>query len=227
MKILDAPEIPMAGSHKEQSTFRGLAAESSDHAMDPAVKPREVELHGVRKSRILDWRFVPLILFGLLIIFFWRGLSLDPQNLPSVQINKPMPAFQLPILGVAEKQFVSKAMQGQISLLNVWASWCEACREEQVFLLQLAREGVPIYGINYKDITHDAMHWLSEWGNPYKIIGEDIAGRAAIDLGVYGAPETFLIDQKGIIRYRHAGVLNARIWQRDFMPRIRALEEKI
>lgn len=171
------------------------------------------------------WRVIPLVLFTLLVIFFWRGLSLDPQNLPSVKLGQTLPSFKLPTLDAGAAEFTPADMFGKVVLLNVWASWCDACTSEQVFLLQLAREGVPIYGLNYKDRPEDASQWLSEWGNPYKLIGSDVLGQVAIDLGVYGAPETFLIDKTGAIQYRHAGVLTAEIWQRDFLPRMKQLEK--
>lgn len=177
--------------------------------------------------KVVSWRLIPFLVFALLVVFLWRGLSLDPQNLPSVQLGKVLPAFQLPILGVKKGQLTPASMRGRIVLLNVWASWCAACAEEQVFLLQLAREGMPIYGINYKDTTQNALHWLKEWGSPYKMVGEDVSGRVVIDLGVYGAPETFLIDSHGTIQFRHAGALNATVWQRDFIPRIRQLEHAV
>lgn len=169
------------------------------------------------------WRLLPLTLFALLAFFFWRGLSLNPQDLPSVKLGQSLPMFELPALDQKDAKFTSQTMQGQVALLNVWASWCEACTQEQVFLLQLARQGVVIYGLNYKDSTEDATHWLTEWGNPYKAIGSDTRGQVAIDLGVYGAPETFLIDKAGIIQYRHAGILTTKIWEEAFVPRIAAL----
>ena len=171
------------------------------------------------------WRLAPLFVFGVLAAFLWRGLSLNPQQLPSVRIDKPLPDFQLKTIGSSETLFTPLAMRGHVALLNVWASWCGSCTEEQVFLLQLAREGVAIYGLNYKDNSDDAVHWLSEWGNPYQLIGADESGRVAIDLGVYGAPETFLIDKSGIVRYRHVGVLTAAAWQTAFLPRIKRLEK--
>ncbi len=174
--------------------------------------------------KMIFLRLIPLILFVLLVSFFWRGLSLDPQDLPSVQLGKQLPLFQLPVLGDQTAPFTPATMRGQVVILNIWASWCAACADEQVFLLQLAREGMPIYGINYKDNRHDALKWLSEWGNPYQMIGVDTSGRVAIDLGVYGAPETFLIDKEGTIRYRHAGALSAAVWQQAFVPRIQQLE---
>lgn len=173
--------------------------------------------------KTLHWRLLPLAIFVVLVIFLWRGLSLDPQKLPSAQLGKALPQFQLPLLG-ENKLFNLKDMQGQVVLLNVWASWCAACVEEQVFLMKLARETVPIYGLNYKDNTENAQQWLKEWGNPYQAIAEDKEGRVAIDLGVYGAPETFLIDKKGVIRFRHVGVLDESSWTTDFLPRIKQLQ---
>lgn len=171
-------------------------------------------------------RLLPLLLFALLVIFLWRGLSLDPKNLPSVQLGQVLPVFKLPVLGSDNTNFRSDRLKGQVALLNVWASWCEACVEEQGFLMTLAKDGVPIFGINYKDDPKDAMQWLGEWGNPYQIIGRDSNGKVAIDLGVYGAPETFLIDKDGVIRYRHAGILDKQSWVADFLPRIRELNAK-
>ena len=176
--------------------------------------------------KAVHWRIIPFIVFALLVIFLWRGLSLDPHNLPSAQLGKSLPEFRVPSLGDSQKELTHTTFRGQIALLNVWASWCAACVDEQVFLLQLAREGVAIYGLNYKDNTQEATQWLAAWGNPYKMVGNDADGKVAIDLGVYGAPETFLVDRAGIILYRHAGVLNATIWQREFLPRILELEHK-
>lgn len=169
------------------------------------------------------WRFLPLLLLILLGYFFWRGLSLDPKNLPSAQIGKAIPTFKLQLLGNEECTLTSKALQGQVYLLNVWASWCNSCAQEQLFLLQLAREGMPIYGLNYKDNSQRAKKWLTEWGDPYRLVGEDPQGKLAIDLGVYGTPETFLVDREGIIRYRYAGVLDEQIWLQEFLPRIQQL----
>lgn len=174
--------------------------------------------------RKIGWRAVPIIFFVLLSLFLWRGLSLDPHNLPSVQLGKSVPVFTLPQLQQSDASFSSTQLQGQVALLNVWASWCEACVEEQVFMLQLAREGVPIYGLNYKDKSVDALQWLVQWGNPYKMIAQDANGKVAIDLGVYGAPETFVIDKKGIIRYRHVGIMNQAAWLKDILPLMKKLE---
>ena len=175
--------------------------------------------------RRVGWRVIPIILFLLLCVFLWRGLSLDPHNLPSVQLGKELPAFTLPQLQSSKSSFSSSQLRDQVVLLNVWASWCEACVEEQVFMLQLAREGVPIYGLNYKDKSPDALQWLEQWGNPYKLVIQDIDGRVAIDLGVYGAPETFVIDKKGIIRYRHVGIMKQEVWLKEILPLMKKLEQ--
>lgn len=170
------------------------------------------------------WRVLPLLFFVILVIFLWRGLSLDPKMLPFAQLDKPLPPFVLPGLQ-PNTEFTSKQVQGQISLLNVWASWCESCRAEQSFLLALAQT-LPIYGLNYKDEPTDARRWLQEFGNPYRAIGQDQEGKLAMDLGVYGVPETFLIDAQGRIRFRYAGLMDEKIWQTEFLPRIKKLKGK-
>ena len=167
------------------------------------------------------WRILPLVLFAGLAFFLWRGLSLDPKKLPSAQIGRVLPSFSIPVLGENGKLVQSSELIGHYFLLNVWASWCSACIEEQVFLLQLSHKGIPIYGLNYKDDPEQAQKWLAEWGNPFQRIGVDKTGKVGIDLGVYGAPETFLIDEKGIIRFRHVGVLDAKSWNNEFLPLLR------
>ncbi|MCW8386026.1 DsbE family thiol:disulfide interchange protein [Fluoribacter dumoffii] len=175
--------------------------------------------------RKIGWKVVPIAFFLLLCIFLWRGLSLNPYELPSVQLGKPLPQFSLPQLQEPNTFFNSTQLKGQVVLLNVWASWCAACIDEQVFMLHLAREGVPLYGLNYKDKPDDALRWLEQWGNPYKLVFEDRDGKVAIDLGVYGAPETFVIDKKGTIRYRHVGVMTKQVWLKEIAPLIKQLEE--
>jgi len=177
--------------------------------------------------KVLALRLMPLFLFIILIGFFWYSLSLDPKKLPSAKLGKPLPNFVLPVLGNPNLKLSQNDLNGKISILNVWASWCSSCVDEQIFLLHLARIGVTIYGLNYKDNQDDAINWLSSWGNPYKLIGSDLDGKVAIDLGVYGAPETFLIDKFGTIRFRYAGVLTSKIWQQEFMPRINEMEHNL
>ncbi|WP_131779445.1 DsbE family thiol:disulfide interchange protein [Legionella bozemanae] len=173
----------------------------------------------------IGWKVIPITLFLLLCVFLWRGLSLNPHELPSVQLGKSLPHFNLPELHHPNSFFSSTQLYGQVVLLNVWASWCAACVDEQVFMLQLAREGVPIYGLNYKDKSYDALRWLKQWGNPYKRVIQDQDGKVAIDLGVYGAPETFVIDKKGIIRYRHAGIMTQEMWLKEISPLMKQLEQ--
>lgn len=170
------------------------------------------------------FRLLPLGLFALLVGFFYRGLSLDPHDIPSVQLGKTLPHFELPPLERGAQSFSSQSLRGRNVLLTVWASWCAACIDEQRFLLQLAQQGWPIYGLNYKDSADNATQWLATWGNPFQAVGVDAAGKVAIDLGVYGAPETFLIDAQGVIRHRHAGVLDEAVWQHDFVPKIQTME---
>jgi cytochrome c biogenesis protein CcmG, thiol:disulfide interchange protein DsbE len=173
------------------------------------------------------WRNVPIVLFILLCIFLCRGLFLNPRLLPSVQIGKHIPTFRLTQLGTPLSVFTEKDLGHRVVLLNVWASWCSACVEEQIFLMQLAKDGVPLFGINYKDVAKDALHWLKLWGNPYQKIGWDVSGKTAIDLGVYGAPETYVIDKKGIIRYRHAGIMTEEVWVKIIKPLMQDLERDV
>lgn len=173
----------------------------------------------------MGWKIIPITLFLLLCVFLWRGLSLNPHDLPSAQLGKAVPHFSLPQLHDPDSFFSSKQLRDQVVLLNVWASWCSACVDEQVFMLQLAREGIPIYGLNYKDKSADALQWLEQWGNPYKRIIQDHDGKVAMDLGVYGAPETFVIDKKGIIRYRHVGIMTQEVWLKEISPLIKHLEQ--
>lgn len=174
----------------------------------------------------IGWKLLPILFFLMICVVFFRGLSLDPHHLPSVQIGKQMPSFNLPELQNPQVQFHSNQIKGKVFLLNVWASWCSACVDEQVFLMQLAREGVAIYGLNYKDDNKQALAWLKQWGNPYKNTISDSQGTTAIDLGVYGAPETFIIDKQGVIRYRHAGIMNQELWVKEMLPLMKKLEQQ-
>ena len=170
----------------------------------------------------LHWRLIPFFIFLVMVILLWKGLELDPRNLPSAKIDQNLPNFNLNSL--ENKPFNPQVMLGEPFLLNVWASWCLSCADEQETLMKLASQGIVIWGLNYKDNPDDAKQWLSEWGNPYKAVGEDIDGKTAIDLGVYGAPETFLIDKNGVIKYRHVGVLTGRVWEKEFLPRLNDLK---
>ena len=152
-------------------------------------------------------RLMPLIIFAVLVIFLAVGLTLNPREVPSPLIGKPAPEFELPLL-LQDGSFSNKDLIGHVTLVNVWASWCFACRQEHEVVKHLSREGVRIIGLNYKDEASDAKQWLAKLGNPYQAIAADRDGRIAIDWGVYGAPETFLIDQQGIIRHKVIGPLS-------------------
>lgn len=172
------------------------------------------------------WQIIPLLLFIFLATFLWKGLSLKPDELPSMQVGKKLPNFKLPSISLHARKsdiFLSKSILGEISLLNVWSSWCSACTEEQSFLLKLSNDGIRIYGLNYKDNTKAAIEWLKIWGDPYIVSGVDKDGMVGFDFGVYGSPETFLLDKHGVVKYRYAGILNEVIWQEKFIPLINQL----
>tara|TARA_B110000503_G_scaffold142184_1_gene238177 strand:- start:3531 stop:4082 length:552 start_codon:yes stop_codon:yes gene_type:complete len=155
--------------------------------------------------------FLPLVLFGGLVLLLFRGLSLDPTELPSALIDAPVPAFELPDLSTG--MMVSEAIfTGEPALLNVWATWCYSCRIEHPYLLQLAAAGVKIIGLNYKDEPDSARPWLTDLGDPYRLNISDTEGTLGLDLGVYGAPETFVISTDGRVLYRHVGVVDESVW---------------
>lgn len=162
--------------------------------------------------------FIPLVVFAVLAVFFWRGLSLDPNKMPSALLDKPVPPFSLPRLQNPAELRTQSLLQGKVSLLNVWATWCVTCRDEHAFLNKLKQQGVYIIGIDYKDNQEDAQRWIAELGNPYADIISDEDGRLGLDLGVFGAPETYVIDKQGIIRYKHIGDLNQKVWDETIKP---------
>lgn len=169
---------------------------------------------------------VPATIFAIMIVFFWTGLKLNPTEIPSPLIGKPSPAFELPMLRDASVKITQASLQGEISLLNVWATWCGGCRQEHEFLMQLAAEKlIPIYGLNYRDERDSALAWLAQLGDPYKANAFDENGLVSIDWGVYGAPETFLIDASGVVRYKHIGPLTPEVWRNKLQPRIRLMTE--
>ena len=168
----------------------------------------------------------PLLLFLALAGLLYKGLSLDPHRVPSPLIGKPAPAFSLPRLQQPEAVLSSDDLKGKVSLLNVWATWCVACRAEHPLLVQLARQGVPIYGLNYKDKRPDAQRWLQRYGNPYLANAFDADGRVGIDWGVYGTPETFVIDKHGVIRFKQIGPLTREVIDRTLLPLLKRLQEE-
>lgn len=169
---------------------------------------------------------LPLALFLVLVAFLAIGLSRDPHEIPSPLVNKPAPAFALPVLSSPQQSFKSAEMRGKVWLLNAWASWCVACREEHPLLLELSRSGVvPIYGLDYKDQPQDALAWLSEFGNPYTLVLSDADGRTGIDFGVYGVPETFVIDRNGVIRYKQIGPVTEEALEKKIIPLVKELQK--
>jgi cytochrome c biogenesis protein CcmG/thiol:disulfide interchange protein DsbE len=167
--------------------------------------------------------FIPLAIFVLLGVLFWRGLSLDPNEMPSALLNKPVPVFELPVIPApGNPQGLVTANQemlkGKVSLLNVWATWCLPCRQELPFFNTLKAQGIQIYGINYKDDNAEAQRWLSEFHNPFVFSVLDADGRLGVNLGVFGYPETYVVDKQGVIRYKHIGEMNAQIWEKTIKP---------
>jgi cytochrome c biogenesis protein CcmG/thiol:disulfide interchange protein DsbE len=164
-----------------------------------------------------------LVLVGLLAV----GLRLDPREVPSPLIGKPAPAFELPLLQQPDKSFSQKDMLGTVWVMNVWASWCPPCLVEHPVVSEFARSGIaPVVGLNYKDAREDALPWLKRNGDPFKVTVFDAAGRIAIDYGVYGVPETYVIDRKGIIRYKRVGPLTPEIVQNKVRPLIEELSKR-
>lgn len=171
---------------------------------------------------------IPLVLFLVLVLVL--GLALksgkDPHEVPSPLINKPAPAFQLPQLHDPSKTFSAAEMKGKVWLLNVWASWCVSCREEHPVLVQLARSGaLPVYGLDWKDKPEDALDWLQQLGDPYTVSFSDFDGKVAIDYGVYGAPESYVIDKNGVIRYKQIGAITPEVLKTKILPLVRELNK--
>ena len=171
---------------------------------------------------------VPLGVFVLLLAFLWLGFGLkDPRLLPSVLIDKPFPVFELPDLHDPAQLRHREDLLGKMALVNVWATWCPNCLVEHPELLRISKEeGLPIYGINYNDDTAKALRWLERYEDPFAFSVVDKAGALVIDLGVYGAPETFLMDAKGVIRYRHVGPVTPEVWAQRFQPIIEHLRDE-
>jgi len=169
---------------------------------------------------------IPIVVFLLLVVVFSFGLFNDPRELPSPFLGQQAPTFQAPSLKEPERTVGSADYAGKMALVNVWATWCVSCRVEHPYLNQLTQQGVPIYGVNYKDEDQDALRWLQELGNPYRLNIVDADGSLGLDLGVYGAPETYLVDAGGVIRYRHVGVVDERVWRDILQPLYQELLEE-
>lgn len=168
---------------------------------------------------------LPLVAFVVLVGFLAVGLNLNPREVPSPLVGKPAPIFELPQLADAGKKFSPTEMKGKVWLLNVWASWCVSCRQEHPLLVEMARaQVVPIVGLDYKDQREDGLRWLKQYGNPYDMVAFDADGRVGIDYGVYGVPETYVIDQAGVIRHKHIGPVTSEALEKKILPLIRELK---
>ena len=174
------------------------------------------------------WKFlVPMAAFLALVVFFALGLNpkRDIHELPSPLIGKPAPGFKLSEVMNPDKSVSSADLAGQVYVFNVWATWCGACRAEHETLLAISQQKVvPIIGLDWKDERDQARAWLSQLGNPYTAVAFDSEGRTAIDWGVYGAPETYLVDKKGRIRFKHIAPMTIEVWNTEFLPRIQAAQ---
>ncbi|MCQ4320930.1 DsbE family thiol:disulfide interchange protein [Stutzerimonas stutzeri] len=156
---------------------------------------------------------LPLAIFLLVAVFLYRGLFLDPTELPSALIGKPLPSFSLPSVEDPQRLISAEDIKGKPALVNVWATWCVACKVEHPVLNKLAQQGVNIYGVNYKDDNAAAQKWLRDFHDPYQLNIRDEQGSLGLDLGVYGAPETFIVDKQGVIRHKYVGVIDERVWR--------------
>jgi len=169
-------------------------------------------------------RWLPLVLFLVLVGFFAKGLFLNPREVPSPFIGRTAPAFTLPLVGDANASFSPADMKGKVWLLNVWAPWCVSCRQEHPVLMQIAQSGrIPIVGLNWKDKEREAEALLARTGSPYVAVPEDLDGKVGINYGVTGTPETYLIDQAGIVRMKHIGPISAEVWQDKIEPKLKEL----
>jgi cytochrome c biogenesis protein CcmG/thiol:disulfide interchange protein DsbE len=169
-------------------------------------------------------RWLPLVFFIVLVGFFAKGLFLDPREVPSPFIGRQAPMFTLPLVGDANASFSPADMKGRVWMLNVWAPWCVSCRQEHGFLMQLAQSKViPIVGLNWKDKDREASSLLARTGSPYVAVPEDLDGRVGIDYGVTGTPETYIIDQAGVVRLKHIGPIGAEVWKDKFEPKLKEL----
>jgi cytochrome c biogenesis protein CcmG, thiol:disulfide interchange protein DsbE len=170
---------------------------------------------------------LPVLVFLGLVVLLGIGLSLNPREIPSALIGKPVPDFKLPPVRGRTLGLATADLKGEVSLVNVFASWCVACREEHPLFMRIRAESmVPIHGLNYKDAPKDAAEWLDTLGDPYTRTGADLNGRVAIDWGVYGVPETFIIDRDGRIRYKQIGAVTPRIWEKEMFPLIERLRRE-
>lgn len=170
---------------------------------------------------------LPFAVFVVVVGFLAVGLRLDPREVPSPLVGKAAPNFLLPQLHEPDQSFSPKDMAGKVWLLNFWASWCNGCKDEHPVLMQLAKSGeVPVYGVDYKDQREEALQWLKQWGNPYPLVAVDASGRVGIDYGVYGVPETYVIDKSGMIRFKQIGPVDQNALQNKILPLVKELQNQ-
>ena len=170
---------------------------------------------------------LPVAIFAVLVGFLAVGLTLNPREIPSPLVGRVAPGFSLPQLHESDKVFSPKELVGKVWLLNFWASWCNGCKEEHPVLMRMAQAGnVPIYGMDYKDRHDEALTWLRRHGNPYVLTAVDEAGRVGINYGVYGVPETYVIDKQGVIRYKQIGPLDDEVVAKTIIPLVKELQVK-
>ena len=177
-------------------------------------------------SAVLDRpkSWLPLAIFAALVVLLGVGLTLNPREVPSPLIGKPAPHFELPLLADASKTFTPEDMKGKVWMFNVWASWCTSCRQEHPILAEFAKTGlVPVIGLDYKDQRDDGLAYLAKLGNPYSVVAYDPKGLVGLDYGVYGTPETYVIDRRGVIRYKRIGPLTPQILEQKVIPLINEL----
>lgn len=175
----------------------------------------------------IAFKLLPLIVFLAIAGFLAKGLTLDPAELPSPLIDKEAPLFTSSLLPEGSGEFSSQSLSGQVWVLNVWASWCGPCIQEHPYMKALAlRSAVPLVGLNYKDAPDDAMSWLARLGNPYSHLLDDRLGNVGLDWGVYGVPETFIIDQRGRVRYKHVGPVDETALEENLLPVIEQLQKE-
>lgn len=167
-------------------------------------------------------RLIPLLAFIALVVLLFVGVRMnsgkDTSAIPSPLIGKPVPVLNLPELNMPQQSISLADLKGRAFVLNIWGSWCVSCRIEHPIITEMSKSGALVVGYNYKDSAEDARLWLNQFGNPYALIIQDEDGKAALDWGIYGAPETFVIDDKGIVRYKHVGPLTTEIVQQDILP---------
>jgi len=202
---------------------RELAPAAADGALERRACPREPGSRGPERRR---WRyFWPLAVFAVIGAFFAVGLTLDPREIPSPLLGKAVPEFTLPPVKGRTLGLSAADLRGEVSVVNVFASWCTACRDEHPLWMAVQRGGsVPLHGLNYKDRPDDAAKWLAELGDPYTRTGTDLDGRVGIDWGVYGVPETFIVDKRGVVRHKFIGAITREKLDAELMPFVHKLQ---